>query len=349
MFWRFLFVFIFICQTAISADDSLKHPKFKVLPVPAFGYSPETRAYIGVVSLLTFHLYDSATRTSNAKLELNYTWNKQLITEGEWNYFFNHESWFTKGRVHFSKYPDFYYGLGNDTPDSNKLVFNSSRIIIDLFGLKQIRPQLFAGLNFRYLEYSHIKNNADEFRYPELTSNNTYGIGYGLLLDRRNSILSPSAGSFIFLNGSYNFSAINYCKLAFDIRQYQSWRKDYTIALRLFSELSIGIPPFFEMGMLGGDKYVRGYYYGRYRDKNLTTLQGEFRLPVAWRFGLATFAGLSSVYPDFNSFNLSQFKYNYGMGIRFMIDRKERTNLRLDYALGQRGNNGFYISFGESF
>jgi hypothetical protein len=46
---------------------------------------------------------------------------------------------------------------------------------------------------------------------------------------------------------------------------------------------------------------------------------------------------------------LNNSKYNYGGGIRFLMDKEEHTNLRLDYAVGQDGNKGFYVVFGESF
>jgi hypothetical protein len=42
-------------------------------------------------------------------------------------------------------------------------------------------------------------------------------------------------------------------------------------------------------------------------------------------------------------------KWNAGMGLRFLVDKQDRTNLRFDYAVGQDGNRGFYFSFGESF
>jgi len=42
-------------------------------------------------------------------------------------------------------------------------------------------------------------------------------------------------------------------------------------------------------------------------------------------------------------------KPNAGVGLRFRVDKKERTNLRFDYAIGRVDQSGFYISFGESF
>jgi len=47
--------------------------------------------------------------------------------------------------------------------------------------------------------------------------------------------------------------------------------------------------------MLDGDEYLRGYYLGRFRDRNLSFVQLEFRSVVFWRFGVAAFGGLSII------------------------------------------------------
>ena len=51
---------------------------------------------------------DSITRSSNAKIEFSYTWVKQIIVDVEWNYLFQAEKWFTNGKLHMSKYPNFW-------------------------------------------------------------------------------------------------------------------------------------------------------------------------------------------------------------------------------------------------
>jgi len=318
--------------------------------VPAFGYSPETKTYVGAVTLFTFNLYkDSVTRTSNAKVEFNYTWNKQIILECGWNYFFKEEKWFTMGQIHYSQYPDLYYGIGSSTPDTNKLVFNSNRFVFEAYALKKISTKLFTGLNVKYINFSNLKADSTIIKYPELVGSSTFGVGYSVLKDTRNNLLTPTKGAYIYFNTSYNFAKTNYWELTIDIRYYKTWKDKFTIASRLINDFNSGSPPFYDYAFLGGDKYVRGYYFGRYRDNNLSSFQTEFRLPIVWRFGLATFGGLSSIYSDKNNFKFTNLKYNYGLGIRFLVDRKERTNLRLDYAIGSNNNNGFYISFGESF
>lgn len=335
---------------SVFGQDSLRNKRVKILPVPAFGYSPETKTYVGAVSLFTLDFYkDSFTRSSNAKIEFNYTWNKQVVLDGGWNYFFRQEKWFTKGLVRYAQYPDFYFGIGPFTPDSNKLVFNSNRFVADIFLLRKIRPQLFAGINLKYISYSKIKSAQPNFRYPELKEGRTFGLGYSLIKDARNNILSPTKGHYFFANTVYNIAQKNYFELTLDGRLYKSWNTKLVSATRFVHDFNFGIIPFYDLAFLGGDQYVRGYYFGRFRDQNLSSIQQEFRMPLLWRFGLATFGGLSSIYSAKQPFSINNIKYNYGLGLRFLVDKKDKTSLRLDYAIGNNNNSGFYVSFGESF
>jgi outer membrane protein assembly factor BamA len=329
----------------ISASDSTKI--IKILPVPAFGYSPETKTYVGAVSLFTIDLYrDSLTRTSNATFEFNYTWNRQLILSSEWKYFFKEEKWFSNGSLSYSGYPDFYYGIGSNTPASNELLYNSNRWVFEINILKNLGKKFFIGPELRYISYSKV-NFTGETVYPELADQSTFGAGITLLKDSRDNLLTPTKGFYLNFSTGYNFSKSNYLKTAVDVRIYKTWKGKYTWANRLINEFNSGTIPFYDYAFMGGDKFVRGYKFGRYRDKNLTSLQTELRLPVVWKFGAAFFGGLSNLYSD--NFSPDNSKYNYGLGLRFLVDKHDRTNLRIDYAIGEDGNDGFYISFGESF
>jgi hypothetical protein len=350
--FRLVFLSAISCLFAINVfcQDSLRKKSIKILPVPAFGYSPETKTYIGAVSLFNLDFYkDSFTRNSNAKIEFNYTWNNQMILESGWNYFFKQEKWFTKGLIRYAQYPDSYFGIGINTPNSNKLIFNSNRFISDVFLLKKIGHQLFTGINIKYISYSKIKTEQPNLRYPELKANKTFGMGYSIIKDARNNILSPTEGHYFFANSVYNFAQKNYLELILDYRFYKHWNNKLISATRIFNDFNFGTIPFYDLAFLGGDQFVRGYFFGRYRDQHLSTIQQELRIPIYWRFGLATFGGLSSLYSSNHPFSINNIKYNYGLGLRFLVDKKDKTNLRIDYAFGANNNRGFYISFGESF
>lgn len=348
-----LLLFLFGMYFSSNCQDSLIKPKkIKILPVPAFGYSPETRTYIGAVALFTIDLYqDSITRSSNAKIEFNYTWNKQSILEGEWHYFFKEEKWYTHGLLHYSDYPDLYYGIGANTPETNELTFESTRIKTEINLLKKIRNKLFLGFGLRYFNYSKIHFFEKPNPYSELQNSSNFGIKLIALHDSRNNILTPTAGTFIEIKNTFNFSKNNYDQIAFDFRKYYKPFKKYThvFAGRAYHSSVLGTPAFYDQSLIGSDKFVRGYFYGRFRDKNLTTIQLEYRMKLFWRFGLATFGGVSMIYPNLKNLDNNMVKPNLGAGLRFLVDKKENTFLRFDYAIGTGKQSGFYVSFGESF
>ena len=325
-----------------------KNRKVTIMPVPSLGYEPETKTYVGAVALITLNLYqDSLTRTSNTSLEFTYSMRNQMILESDWSYFFREEKWFTRGLLHFSGYPDYYYGVGPDTEDDEGLLYESNRIMIDVNLFRNIGRSYFTGLGLRYLSYQNL-SYTDSNPYPELVNTLVFGIKGAFFKDTRNNLLNTTEGAYYLLETDYNFSVSDYLRLIVDLRRYLTISENYTFALRLYNSFNFSTPGFFDYSLLGGDKFVRGYFYGRYRDKNLSTFQSEFRMPLFWRFGFAAIGGLSTIYRDAPSFAYKIWP-NYGAGLRFLVDRQNNINLRFDYVLGAKGQNGFYVSFGESF
>jgi outer membrane protein assembly factor BamA len=348
---RILLLLLLLLPSLVKAQDTLEHRKLKVLPVPAFGYSPETRYYIGAVSLFTMDFYQDGTRTSNAKVEFNYTQNRQLILDSEVNYFFKQEKWFLNGVFHFSKYPDRYYGIGAQTLDVDEVIYQSNRFKLDLELSRQIRPKLFVGGGFRYFNYSNFSILSETTSVPdELRSGDNIEFKLDAFKDSRNRLLTPTQGVYYKATIGFNTSESPYVHALFDARKYLSLgqQQRQVLAFRFLQTSVIGNAPFYELAILGGDRIARGYFYGRFRDKHLTTGQLEYRSPYWWRLGAAVFGGTSAVYGS-GTFTEWNIKPNAGIGLRFLVDKNDRTNLRFDYAVGRNGQNGFYISFGESF
>jgi hypothetical protein len=346
------FVLLIFAFFPAPAQDSLTTKKIKILPVPTIGYTPETKTYLGAVALFTLRFYqDANTRTSNAKIELNYTWNQQLIVETQWNYFFREEKWFTRGLIHFSKYPDIYFGVGADTPAAAELKFESNRSIVDVDWLKQIGNSIFLGAGIRYLRYDDLSFNENANPFPELKNSSTIGLKLIFLKDKRNNILNATGGSYFELVNTHNKSDDYYSLVSLDVRKYfiPGNNPGHVVAGRFFTSFVFGDPAFYDYSLMGGDRFVRGYFYGRYRDHNFSTLQMEYRLRLFWRLGMAAFGGMSMIYEDFAGISSDTYKPNGGIGLRFLVDKTENTNLRLDYAVGAQGQDGFYITFGESF
>jgi len=335
-----------LSQVYDSIERSPK--KVKVLPFPTLGYEPETKFHFGAVALFTIDLYqDSLTRTSNAKVEFNYTLRNQIILESDWNYFFKEEKWFSQGILHFSRYPDLYYGVGPNSQFSDELLFETNRVNLRGGLYRNIAKKLFLGGALRYTNYAKVQSDSVNV-FDELRQRENFGASISAFYDNRNNLLNASDGSFLRVDLEYNFSSNDYIIFDFDLRKYSTLKYDFVLAGRAYSQFCINEPAFYDYSILGGDDYVRGYFYGRYRDLNLSTLQVELRTPLLWRVGLSLISGVSTLYGQNSSFG-EVIRPNYGLGLRFLVDKENDVNLRFDYVIGNDQNSGFYISFGESF
>jgi hypothetical protein len=102
------------------------------------------------------------------------------------------------------------------------------------------------------------------------------------------------------------------------------------------------------MSYLGGSDIMRGFYSGRYRDKDLIATQAEYRRQLTNKWGFVVFAGLANVSDKLSDFDFSFLKNSLGLGLRRVLDKKERVNLRLDVGFGD-GQPNFYVNIAEAF
>jgi outer membrane protein assembly factor BamA len=178
------------------------------------------------------------------------------------------------------------------------------------------------------------------------------GLGVLLVLDRRDNIFYPSQKYYYKFRwtryGRHMGSAFTYNRFVFDLRNYYSIWPTHIIALNLYGDLTTGSPPFFRLPALGGDEHMRGFFYGRYRDHHYLTGQVEYRKIVWWRIGTALFFSAGDVAPRLRDFNLDELKYSYGFGLRFVFDKEEKVNVRMDLGFGKK-TSGIYFALEEAF
>lgn len=179
------------------------------------------------------------------------------------------------------------------------------------------------------------------------------GLGPTLTYDNRNNAFAPDKGSFLELTAKYYApvfgSDFTYANIIQDARQYIPVKKN-VLALQLYNFMNLGKEiPLRSLGLIGGDNAMRGFYSGRFRDKQMIMLQAEWRMPVYKRWGAAFFGSTGDVAEKAMDYNFSNLKFAYGAGIRFALNQKERLNLRLDYGFNSKGGSGFYLQLAEAF
>ena len=154
------------------------------------------------------------------------------------------------------------------------------------------------------------------------------GIGVSWSYDNRDNISYPSSGGLHKVSGLFYgkllASDYTYNRYRFDFRQYVAPYKDHILAFNLYSDLSTGPPPFYFMPALGGSARMRGWFEGRYREKNYITWQAEYRKILFWRIGVAAFYAAGDVFKNFSNLKFAELKQSYGFGLRFVFDPRRK-------------------------
>lgn len=175
------------------------------------------------------------------------------------------------------------------------------------------------------------------------------GLSAHLLNDTRDFVPNPARGHVL----SADYTAFrpafggddHFDVLTTRYGTYVALGEKTTIAYELYGDFRSGDVPWNLLSALGGDQRMRGYYDGRYRDRDTLSTQIEWRQQLAWRHGIAVWAGAGTLAPrpsDLGEHVLPSF----GAGYRFMF--KPRVNVRLDLGFG-RDSAGFYFQVGEAY
>jgi outer membrane protein assembly factor BamA len=143
-------------------------------------------------------------------------------------------------------------------------------------------------------------------------------------------------------------SDFDFNRYILNLRQYLSITSNHLLAIQFYGNFVGGYSPFYELPALGGQNLMRGYFLGRYRDKQYVLAQAEYRTSLLWRIGLVGFAGVGDVTDRLELIQLSELKYSVGAGLRFALDVKEKLNVRIDFGIG-KNSSGIYFAIEEAF
>jgi len=190
-----------------------------------------------------------------------------------------------------------------------------------------------------------------EFSPKELNAK-TAALGFHLQQDRRNSQFYPDRGRLVDVIGDVFHeglgSDLNYQSYNFALNTYSHIGAKQVLAFRAYGCAVTGDVPFYDLCFVGAHNDIRGYQSGRYQDRRLLATQLEYRLELPKRVGLVGFFGVAEVAPTIGKFNAENMLPAGGVGLRYMVARKNHLNLRFDYGVGKDGG-GFYMGIGEAF
>lgn len=349
----------YINNILLDTSD-ISRPQFLVYPTLA--YAPETSWEIGLSSLYVYY----ANRDTTNRLSEIYGFTFVTL-ENQYGIWFDHaiysdlNKWFFLGRIRLQSFPLFYHGIGMDTPADYIALVDANQVLIKERVLRELRKNLYFGAEIDFQRISKVNfqlaegQNSINLPLGSEGSDNL-GLGLGLVYDDRHNVLNVRNGNFselAYLNYMPAFSTFGFQTIISDNRIFRPVGKNNVIAAQLLGQFNMGDVPFNQLALMGGDSMMRGYYLGRFRDRNQIATQVEYRmlpLPLSFtdRLGAAAFAGAASVFPDFSKAAIHQVVWSAGGGVRFLLFPKKDIYTRLDVAFTQEGT-GFYFFIGEAF
>jgi hypothetical protein len=335
--------------------------KSNYIVYPTLAYTPETKTEIGLVNLYLFYAnQNNKNRLSEINTFSFYTAEKQYGVLLDHAIYGDGDKWFFLGRGKFQYFPMKYYGIGMNTPEEGYDLVSNTNIQLRERVLRKIRGNFFIGAEFDFQKMYNVEfsvSNPVDYDYPTgYKGSSNIGFGMGLVFDNRKNVMNVRKGLFAelaFLNYSKSFGSTNsFVSTQFDFRYFRTgFTPKDVLALQGSALFNNGDVPFNQMAMIGGESMMRGYYLGRFRDKNFLTSQAEYRfLPFGFskRLGAAAFISTATVAPSAKSLFSSSFKMAGGVGARYLIFKSKDIFVRFDLGFTPEGN-GYYFYIGEAF
>ena len=342
--------------------DSSRRPSLVLVPV--ITSSPETGLELGGTALVSFYS-DTTNKVTHVSKVSGYgtiTTKSQTILTLSANYWSPGNKLHLSGSASYIYYPFEFWGIGNATRQVNEDNLIEHRSKINLESEKKYGDFLI-GVVAGAFHYKFSDSNPDGIfnTSPQVEDKNggsTIFAGPSVIFDTRNNNTYTTKGTIVtaYLNVMQGVLGNNNYEGAFFNIEYSGFFA-FTKQLMLgfdVQEQSLlgGQSPFYLLPAMGSDEMMRGYYTGRFRDRNFIAGQTELRYRFADRFGVAAFAGTGEVFHT--NFVARDLKPDYGGGVRYFFDVQKALSIRMDYGVGEKRpgesrQSGFYVALGESF
>jgi len=349
-------------DTADSTSLQTKAPPGnKLIPFPILFYQPETGTGFGASVVYLFTLGEGTrggrTLRSSVGATAIYTTKEQIITNVGAETYPGGGRYRAFANLAFERFPNTFWGIGNDTPESLEEDYTPDLVAASGEFSVEVARYMYAGVfgqganrKLREIEAGGLIATG---AVPGTEDGTLVDLGLLVTRDSRSSNVYPRSGEYHQLRASrsrdVSGNGNDYSTLSLDLRTYMPIRSG-VMALRALGIASDEEPPFDLMPRLGGQSLLRGYFGGRFRDRSLGAVEAEYRSGMWHRLRGVMFAGAGQVADVPGDMRFDAFHSSAGFGLRFLLNREEEFNLRMDFGWGlDAESSGFYIGFGEVF
>ena len=335
--------------------DTTKNFRLTALPVVFF--LPETGLGYGALGIGTFRFKGESkeSRPSTVQLAVTLTSKNQFLLFAPFELYSDEEKWRFIGELGYYKYFYNFFGKGVASNQEDLEIYEVNFPRVRLQVLREVLPNISVGLAYEFDSYSR-----PELEEGGILASNTFegtqggtisNLGLTAFYDSRDNIFFPTEGFFVqasaFSALGFLGSSFSYDKWALDSSYYQKIKGRNILVGNVFLANSSSETPFFDLNYIGS-KRSRGFDDRRFLDNAELSLALEYRFPIYKRIEGVVFGSSGTVAPDIGSVFSSSFRTAGGGGLRYTINKKEGTRIRVDYGITNEGAN-FYFTIKEAF
>lgn len=332
-----------------------KNFDFGILPGPH--YSSTSGLGLGIVATGTYKTdrKDSLLIPSNVSLFGDMTTKGFLLIGLKGSNIFPKEKYQLDYKFYIYTFPTSFWGIGyeNADKDSNETSYRRVKFEAMARFMFRIAPNTYLGpiLNFQYVQAGSVKKEGEPLFAGQDKNLHTQTAGLSFTYDSRDFMLNASKGWFVQLDQTFTprflYNDYHFTTTDLTVCTYRQIWKGGILAGEFHTKLNYaGTPAWGMLSEVGTGSRMRGYYEGRYRDKDILEAQIELRQKIKGRHGFAVWAGAAEVFPQWDALCLNKVLPNAGLGYRWEF--KKRINIRIDYGFTRNGG-GFIFNINEAF
>jgi hypothetical protein len=339
----------------VVADSAA--PKWKLNFLPVLGAAPETGLQYGVALFATRAHPTAGTRPSSIVSHAIRTARGQARAFVELDRWTADNDWRYSGLALWQEFPLPFYGIGEDAPEDAREVYTPRGTELAATVQRRVGRAQWAQFNLRRSEVAIVRTAPGGMLEPGTLTGSRGGrvvlATAGAITDTRDNLFAPKQGVYGELSLGTSHDAIgsefDFQRVRAEFRQYFLRPRGQVVALQSVLQGVSSGAPFDLLSTVGSSSIMRGYVPGRFRDRWMVAAQAEYRSGMRYSWGYAAFAGVGSVARTFDAVWDARLFPSFGGGVRYRMDPRTGATIRVDYAVGTRGQSGLYVSFSEAF
>lgn len=335
-----------------GSEITPEHPfNYSVVAGPYYTNSSSFSLALGVLGRYSWDLQDANLQPSQISAVAQVSLNGMLSAKVLGQNYLRRDQWRWHYQLRWQRQPMDLWGIGySQGRYATKEEYNRNLVQFDTEVMYRVSPKIYLGATM-ILKHTDASNLQDKGKIGN-QNQKIFAAGFGptLQLDMRDNSANATRGWFLRLDNVFFPRHLNnyaFSRTDLTVSAYQPLWRDAVGCFEVHGLFNYGdnVPWTMLAQVAETGSRMRGYYEGRYTDRNIVEGQVELRQRVWKNLGVVLFVGAANIFPYFTHFQWRHTLPNYGGGLRY---RFKGTVVRLDLGF-TKNKPGFVFNINEAF